>query len=252
MIPSLKTANRFFEDILLYPSSKVYEWETTLVVAPHPEDESLGCGGAIALLRHMGYRVHVLYFTHGSEINAEKPAATNRYMKPIKTKEAINALAQLGMSEDAADFLHVSGGLVPHQEEAGFEELVRLCLNKLESFLPDTVVLPYRYHPYKDHDACWEIMQAAVRQMPYPIRVIEYMLWKGEKAGEIITPDTMKPWRLDIKSVMEQKIKSIAEHRTQKDDLIRWNQSGLSSSTSKRNLGFAQPWETYLESKSQG
>lgn len=250
MISSPKTTNKFFEDILLYPSSKVYDWETTLVVAPHPEDESLGCGGAIALLRNMGYRVHILYVTHGNMRMGDELMLTRPLIKKIKEKEAIKALEKLGMTEESATFLHIHNQLVPRKGEPGFEEAVRLCINKLESFMPNTVLLPCRFHPYDDHYATWEIMQDAIKQMPYyRINMIEYMIWKGGKGNkEIMTTDALKPWRLDIKTVMDQKIKAITEHRTQKNDIISWNSNPISSS--RLHLGFTQPWETYLEASS--
>ena len=53
-----------------------------LVVAPHPDDETLGCGGAIAQLRSQGYPVQVLVISDGTPISSaiaavpRPPAAT--------------------------------------------------------------------------------------------------------------------------------------------------------------------------------
>lgn len=244
MISSPKTTNQIFEDVLMYPASKVYDWETTLVVAPQPEDESLGCGGAIALLRHMGYRVHILYVTHGNIDKTNEPL-TEPFVRKIKEEEAISSLEKLGVTEESATFLHIRDHLVPKRGEPGFEESVRLCINELESFMPQTVLLPCRFHPYDDHYASWEIMQEAISYMPYRINTVEYMVWKGAESNqEIASTDVLKPWRLDIKTVMDQKIKAIAEHRTQKEEIINWHNV---QTTDKQHLGFTQPWETYLE-----
>lgn len=246
MISSPKTSHKFFEDVMLHPSTKVYDWETTLVVAPHPKDESLGCGGAMAILRDIGYRVHILYVTHGNMGVLDEPVLTRPFIKKIKEEEAVKALEKLGMTEEAATFLHIHHQLVPKRGEPGFEEAVRLCINELEKFMPKTVLLPCRYHTYDDHYASWEIMQEAIEQVPFRINTIEYMIWKGEKGNqEIFTTDMLKPWRLDIKTVMDQKIKAIAEHRTQRNKIINWNNE--KTSAGKANLGFSQPWETYLE-----
>lgn len=247
MISSPKTTNKISEEILLHPASRVYDWGTTLIAAPQPEDESLGCGGAIALLRSMGYRVHALFFTHGNLGIAGEPLVAESVFRKIKEEEAVNALEKLGVAEESATFLHIRDRLVPEKGEPGFDEAVRLCINKLESFIPDTVLLPCRFHAYDDHYASWQIMQEAISQMPYRINTIEYIVWKGAKGNqEIISTNALKPWRLDIKTVMEQKIKAVAEHRTQRDDLINWNRNS-GQDIEKLRFGFTQPWETYFE-----
>ena len=39
--------------------------QTLLVVAPHPDDEIIGCGGLINKIKENGGRVYVLYLTVG-------------------------------------------------------------------------------------------------------------------------------------------------------------------------------------------
>ncbi len=249
MISSAKTVRKIFDDLLMYPASKVYDWETTLVVAPQPEDESLGCGGAIALLREKGYRVHILYFTHGYMENISKPAQTGTMLKKMKEEEAKAALETLKVTEESATFLHIRNQLVPKKGEPGFEEAVRLSLNELESYLPATVLLPCRFHPYEDHFATWQIMMEAIGKMPYQIRTLEYMIWKGEQEHqEIVTHEAVKPWRLDIKHVMQQKINAIAQHHSQEQTPPLRNPSSLAKQ--QKEYEKTQPWETYLEAVS--
>ena len=46
--------------------------KSALVVAAHPDDEVLGCGGTIARLSHEGWKVHVLILAEGVTSRAEK------------------------------------------------------------------------------------------------------------------------------------------------------------------------------------
>ena len=56
--------------------------EQVLVIAPHPDDETLGCGGSIALHDDRGDNVAVLWLTSGEagipEVGITEAAATRR------------------------------------------------------------------------------------------------------------------------------------------------------------------------------
>ncbi|NNC52551.1 MAG: PIG-L family deacetylase, partial [Erythrobacter sp.] len=45
--------------------NKIHDLGRVLVVAPHPDDEVLGCGGTMARLAAEGHAVHVLVATRG-------------------------------------------------------------------------------------------------------------------------------------------------------------------------------------------
>ncbi|MGB3618816.1 MAG: PIG-L family deacetylase, partial [Catalinimonas sp.] len=45
----------------LRPAGWVRMWGRTMVAAPHPDDESLGCGGALALLADAQSAVRVVF-----------------------------------------------------------------------------------------------------------------------------------------------------------------------------------------------
>ena len=45
----------------------------TLVIAAHPDDETLGCGGFIARLTSQGERVRVVFIAEGESCRHERP-----------------------------------------------------------------------------------------------------------------------------------------------------------------------------------
>ena len=63
-----------------------------LVIAPHPDDESLGCGGTIALLRQRGYSVHVLFVSDGTMSHPNSPAYPAERLRKVREAEALDAL----------------------------------------------------------------------------------------------------------------------------------------------------------------
>ena len=192
---------------LLYPSAQVYDWGTTLAVAPYPDHQILGCGGSLALLRQMGYRVRTLF------LGGRPPAADQATHDPRGTSEEASrvAIAQLGISEEASTCLRIRDGLFPHQNDPGFEESTRLVINQLQELEPDTVLLPKLTHDQPDLLATWQIIRKAVQQFAAPLRLIEYVLLEQQLRGTAVTKPTAEHtvWRLDIKEVMDQKAEAV-------------------------------------------
>ncbi len=188
---------------LLYPSAQVYDWGTTLAVAPYPDHQILGCGGSLALLRQMGYRVRTLFLGDGSH--------AARDLRGISEETSRVAIAQLGISEEASACLRIRDGLFPHQNDPGFEESTRLVINELQELEPDTVLLPKLTHDQPDLLATWQIIRKAVQQFASPLRIIEYVVLEQQLRGTAVTKPTAEHtvWRLDIKEVMDRKAEAV-------------------------------------------
>lgn len=195
---------------LLYPSAQVYDWGTTLAVAPYPDHQILGCGGSLALLRQMGYRVRTL-FLGGRQPTESVPLRTTQEPLGASEETSLVAIAQLGISEEASTCLRIQDGLFPHQDDPGFEEFTRLVVNELQELEPDTVLLPKLTHDHPDLLATWQIIRKAVQRFASPLRVIEYVLLEQQLRGTVITKPTAEHtvWRLDIKEVMDQKVEAV-------------------------------------------
>jgi LmbE family N-acetylglucosaminyl deacetylase len=104
--------------IILRPHAQ--EWsstgnETVLVIAPHPDDETLGCGGIIALQSRAGDKVYVLIVTDGGRSGAgglgREEIARRRNQE---AREAITALADVDLMQ-----FHLPEGLWSYEELVG-------------------------------------------------------------------------------------------------------------------------------------
>ena len=221
---------------LLYPSAQVYEWGTTLVVAPHPNHQLLSCGGAIALLRQMGYRVRTMFLGDGRSALKELPPEPMAQRRALAQQKLLEAMAFLGIAEEANSYLQLYDELFPHQGEPGFEESVRLVINELDSLEPDTVVLPMLTHDQPDLLATWQILREALRRFPASVKVVEYALLTPESSGADIVKPTAEHtvWRLDVKEVLDQKIKALQQFQ-------------LGTAAISSVVEALPSWETYVE-----
>lgn len=249
MLASQKISKSTLESISLCPPSAVYQWETTLVIAPHPDDETLCCGGAVALLREMGYRVHVMVLTDGASAHPHAQFMSNEEFRHVRKAETEAALSKLGVSNDSITFLHLTDSLVPGSREAGFEEVVRLCRNKFTDLKPDTVLTPWRRDFHRDHRATWEITrQALEEEQMNDVNLVEYTVWAlyADNEHHLPSVDEVRPWRLDTRPVIEQKIEALNAYQPS----FAFDHTGENSKggySAEMLSHFNHPWELYLD-----
>lgn len=233
----------------LYSESSITEFGSTLIVAPHPDDETLGCGGAIALLQHFGKPVQVLVVSDGTASHPNSLKYPKQKLRSLRQHETLSALGSFGIESSAITFLGLKDGAVPTPGKTGFKQAVACCRTYLSRFKPATIILPWRRDPHADHRASWRILQKAVNDLPISPRILEYPIWSWEQADvidDIPVPQAVKAWRLDISTVLSQKQEAIAYYRSQTTDLIDDDPDGFRL-TPEVLAHFACPWEVYLE-----
>lgn len=223
-----------------------------LVVAPHPDDETLGCGGAIAQLQQLGYPVQVLVISDGTQSHPLSQQYPAPQLQQLRQSETRAALAVLQVEADCVTFLGLPDGAVPHLDltvdpanpiaQAALEQ----CRTYLRRVQPRTIFLPYQHDPHRDHRATWKLMQAALSVLPQPPQAIEYPIWDWDPQQRQPLGDRYRAWRLDIAPQVELKRQAIHCYRSQTTDLIHDDPTGFRLSP-ELIANFLNPWEIYLE-----
>lgn len=232
---------------LLAPET-VRDLGPTLIVAPHQDDESLGCGGLIALLRRHNLSVTVLFISDGTGSHPRSRAYPAPRLRDLREMEALAALRCLGVTPGRATFLRLRDTAVPMIETADFGHAAARVRAAIGAAAPKTIVLPWRRDPHCDHRAAWQLVQAALASLPERPRLLEYPIWVWELAGEGDLPQMgeVAGWRLDIGAVLPQKEAAIAAHRSQFGAIIDDDPEGFCLLPHVL-AHFSQPWEIYLE-----
>lgn len=231
-------------EILALRSVEAIACTSALVVAPHPDDETLGCGGAIALLRDRGCNVQVLVISDGTLSHPHSCKYPAPKLRALRESETISALAVLGVDATAVTFLRLPDGAVPTQGSE-FSQAVASCRNYLTQFAPQLIFLPLRYDPHPDHRASWKLIHTALANLNLSPRLIEYPIWDWDETQRGNLPN-LPSWRLDISSVVELKQQAIAHYHSQTTNLIDDDPDGFRL-TPEMLANFTCPWEVYLE-----
>ena len=114
------------------------------MVAPHADDETIGCGGTIARLAAEGHRVTVAIMTGHGE-NGPHPIFSREVFDHIRA-EAVKAHRLLGVSETV---LHeIPSVQVAEQPLWEVNGIVQRLFARVE---PDVVFVPFQYDLHEDH-----------------------------------------------------------------------------------------------------
>ncbi len=172
-----------------------------LVIAPHPDDEAIGCGGALCLHADQGDRVVAVFLTSG-ELGLKKLPREAAWQ--TREREARRAAKILGLAETI--FLRQPDWLLgEHVAEAA--ALLRPIL-KREA--PALIYLPHRQDSHPDHQAAWPVLRAALKRSGLRAPAL--------RAYEVWTPLSQFDEVQDITAVMSRKLRAIRAHRSQLDE----------------------------------
>ncbi|AOS45737.1 glucosamine-6-phosphate deaminase-like protein [Lacunisphaera limnophila] len=151
---------------------------TSLVIAPHPDDEVLGCGGLIAHLVAGGESVHIVYLTDGSASHPGHPVHDPASIAHLRTEEARRATGLLGVPEAQLTFMHAPDGQLPHLPPAlrtGLIQRLQLLISQLR---PDQVLVTARTDGSSEHTAAQALTEEALAGLPAGRpRLLEYLVW---------------------------------------------------------------------------
>ena len=206
----------------------------TLVIAPHPDDESIAAGGLLQRAIAAGGEVRVIVVTDGD--NNPWPI---RYLKKkvhindadraewgaLRREESCRALATLGVPVTASTFLAFPDRLLTTMARRGDLRVRDAIAESIESFAPSLLVVPSAFDLHPDH------------------RAIGWFAHYVAKASNIVTyvihghpPHARLSFRLDLN----------AEEAGRKREAIERHQSQLVLSRT-RFLSYARPVEEFFQ-----
>lgn len=181
-----------------------------LVIAPHPDDESLGCGGLIAALCAAGTPPLVAILTDGSASHLTADEASRAELARIRAAEARQATACLGLP---AHHLHMFGFRDAALRQV--QEPCSLLLTQLARNWGCHAVIATCWHdPHDDHQAAAAIaVQVADR---IGAQRLFYPTWAWTMPPDATVPqDQVAGWRLDIAAHLPEKRRAIVAHESQ-------------------------------------
>lgn len=169
-----------------------------LVISPHPDDESIGCGGTLRGHVVAGDKVQVVFLTSGEGGGHGRPPEETALRRE---REASAAAAILGFAE--IDFWREPDGKLRATRCA-----VERLRQKVKEWRPDILYVTHEREMHPDHRAAARLVRQALLRFRSPLKPVVLMY-------EVWTPLQRMDQVVDITPHLDVKIKAIRAHKTQ-------------------------------------
>jgi len=195
-----------------------------VVIAPHPDDESLGCGGLIAACRTAELPVRIVVVSDGAGSHPDSLEFPPERLAAVRRDELLAAAACLGVEEADVQFLDLPDRLVPSRgadADLACEAIVRICEDA------DAVAVTWRHDPHHDHQASFALAARAMESLP-DATLWEYPIWGLTLPGEtLIEGPAPEGVKLRVDAHLDAKRRAIKAHASQTTGLIADDPKGF-------------------------
>jgi N-acetylglucosamine malate deacetylase 1 len=191
-------------------------FSTVLIVAAHPDDEVLGCGGTIAKFVEAGKKVHIIFLADG--VSSRKDVS-NTFKGELSKRRAAAKAALLKLGVDSCVF-----GDFPdnRMDSISLLDIVKYLEQFIELFNPDVVLTHHAGDLNIDHRLTHEAVITACR--PQSGNCVKTILcfevpssteWQLSGLKSAFLPN----WYVDITSTLHKKISALGEYD---QELRKW------------------------------
>lgn len=184
-----------------------------LVIAAHPDDEILGCGGTMARLAHEGHDIFIAIFGEG---------ITSRYHSPEQAdRSAVETLHRT--SHEAAVTIGARDLFVYHLPDNRFDtvpllDIVKIVEELMDRLKPQVIYTQHGGDLNIDHQVLHRAVLTATRPVPgqmvrdiYAFEVASSTEWAFQQFEPHFRPNTF----VDISDTLEIKIEALTKYKSE-------------------------------------
>ena len=178
--------------------------ERVLVVAPHPDDESIAAGALIQRVVGGGGHLQVVFLTDGDNNLWPQRIASHHWRIPrdararlgaMRREESRNALTTLGAPAGSATFLGYHDRTLARIAKRGDPHIVEALRAIIETFDPTLIVTPSILDLHADHRAASRFVHDAAKDR----LIVTYIVHGNGPLARIAAQLELRPEEIAIK-----------------------------------------------------
>jgi LmbE family N-acetylglucosaminyl deacetylase len=179
----------------------------TLVVAPHPDDEILGCGGTLLRRKAAGAELAWLIVTGISDVAgwpAERVAQRDKEIDAVSKAVGFDEVFNLRLRTAFLDHLPMS-------------EVINGISNVFKTFQPEEVFVPHYSDVHSDHRVVFDAVSACTKWFRYPSvkRVVAYETISETEFGMIGNSSFKPNYFVDISQFIHRKLEIMGIYQSE-------------------------------------
>lgn len=177
-----------------------------LIIAPHPDDELLGCGGTIIKYKEAGYQVYLCIMTKGDEEYYGKEVLEE------KRKEAERVAEFLGIRK--VFFCNFVAAHLDTYPQNQINQKLREIIQEIE---PNIIFLPHQGDLHKDHQLTFQCSLVAAKPIlnPYIQKILSYESLSETEQSSPHTRPFIPTIYIDISRQLSQKLEVLALYKSE-------------------------------------
>lgn len=186
--------------------------DSVLVIAAHPDDEVLGCGGTMAKLAAQGAAIQVAFLSNGVTARAGDPASHEVALAGRRTA-ADKACRLLG-----ASVVHFGDFPDNRMDSVALLDVIQPVEHLIERYRPGTLLTHHAGDLNVDHRIVHQAVLTACRpQTGHPVRTLltfevpSSTEWQPPGSAPAFVPD----WFVDISGALAQKLAALEEYASE-------------------------------------
>jgi len=189
-----------------------------LVIAPHQDDETLGCGGLLATASQLGLRPQVAFLTDGAASHTGSASWPAERLAKTRRREALAALSLLGVPRRDICFLGWTDAQPYRAGEAAYAATLKRLAHWITPVQPRSLWSPWPGEKHCDHVAAGELAADLALRLPSRPLCMDYLVWGWAEPDLAIAQ--ARVWALTCSQTIDVRRRALACHRTQVSNLI--------------------------------